>query len=99
RRRADQVLAFVREHGPVHPRNVAAHFAHGRVTNYWGGSSNATTPLLDGMPYRGMLRVARRDNGIRVYAVQQHPPRADDGKSRAAQAEAWLRLVASSDPP
>src|SRR3954470_128285 len=48
-RRAADVLAFVRERGPVHPREVDAHFAHGRVKNYWGGSSNASTHLLDAM--------------------------------------------------
>ena len=70
--RARAILGFVRERGEVHPRDVDAHFAHGRVTNYWGGSSNATTHLLEAMHYKGLLRVARRDNGIRVYAVQEH---------------------------
>ena len=37
------------------------HFSHGAVKNYWGGSSNATTHLLDAMHYRGLLRVARRE--------------------------------------
>src|SRR3954468_14409046 len=69
-RKAAEVLAFVRDHGPTHPRLVEAHFAHGRVTNYWGGSSNATTHLLDAMQYVGLLRVVRRDRGIRVYAAQ-----------------------------
>ena len=71
RRRAQAVLDFVRERGDAHPRDVDAHFAHGAVRNYWGGSSNATTHLLDGMHYRGLLRVARRDNGIRVYAARE----------------------------
>lgn len=72
-RRAREILAFVRERGQVHPREVDEHFAHGTVTNYWGGSSNATTHLLDGLHYRGLLRVLRRDGGIRVYAPA--PPR------------------------
>ena len=29
------------------------HFAHGTVTNYWGGSSSATTHLLEDMHYSG----------------------------------------------
>ncbi|HZW73390.1 MAG TPA: crosslink repair DNA glycosylase YcaQ family protein, partial [Caldimonas sp.] len=69
RRRARRLLEFVREHGEVHPREVDAHFSHGTVRNYWGGSSSATTHLLDAMHYRGMLRVARRENGIRIYAI------------------------------
>src|SRR5262245_52469652 len=45
------LLDFIRERGTAHPREVDEHFAHGRVTNYWGGSSNATTHLLDAMHY------------------------------------------------
>ncbi|HXN48726.1 MAG TPA: crosslink repair DNA glycosylase YcaQ family protein, partial [Bryobacteraceae bacterium] len=56
RKRAELLLEFVRERGSVHPREVDAYFSHGRVTNYWGGSSNATTHLLDAMHYRGLLR-------------------------------------------
>jgi uncharacterized protein YcaQ len=66
------LLDFVRERGAVHPREVNGHFAHGTVKNYWGGSSNATTHLLDAMHYRGLLRVARRENGIRIYTAHEH---------------------------
>ena len=64
------VLDFVRRRGTVHPREVDAYFAHGKVQNWFGGSSNASTQLLDVMHYRGLLRVARRDSGTRVYAVR-----------------------------
>jgi uncharacterized protein YcaQ len=74
RRRAEDLRAFIAEHGAVHPRQVDEHFAHGQVTNYWGGTSNASTHLLDAMHYRGQLRVVRRDNGIRIYGLQQHGP-------------------------
>jgi uncharacterized protein YcaQ len=53
----------------VHPREVDDHFSHGSVRNYWGGLSSATTHLLAAMHYRGMLRIVRRENGIRIYAV------------------------------
>ena len=66
RKKAHDLLAFVRERGVVHPREVDQHFAHGSVRNYWGGSSNATTQLLDAMHYRGLLRVVRREAGIRL---------------------------------
>jgi uncharacterized protein len=69
--KAHDVLAFVRERGEVHPREVDAHFAHGKVKNWFGGSTNASTQLLDGMHYRGMLRIARRDSGTRVYSVRE----------------------------
>jgi uncharacterized protein len=67
-RRAERILAFVRERGEVHPAEVDAAFKHGSQTNAWGGSSSATTQLLASMHYRGLLRVARRQNGIRIYA-------------------------------
>ena len=70
-RHVKSVLEFIRERGPVHPRQVDDHFSLGTVTNYWGGSSNATTHLLDAMHYRGLLRVVRREGGIRVYGVHE----------------------------
>ncbi|MGC4013330.1 MAG: crosslink repair DNA glycosylase YcaQ family protein [Luteolibacter sp.] len=98
-RKAAEVLAFVRERGVVHPREVEQHFAHGRVKNYWGGSSNASTHLLDGMHYRGMLRVKRRDNGTRVYEAVVHPP-ADDGPEESSRrAAALIDLVVRKYAP
>src|SRR5687767_4389902 len=47
--RAERLLEFVRDRGAVHPREVDEHFSHGTVENYWGGSSNATTHLLEAM--------------------------------------------------
>src|SRR6185437_1120627 len=52
-------------------REVDAHFAHGKVTNWFGGSSNASTQLLDVMHYRGLLRVARREGGTRLYVARR----------------------------
>jgi uncharacterized protein YcaQ len=89
--RAQAVLAFVRERGRVHPRDVQAHFSHGTVTNYWGGSSHATTHLLDALHYQGRLRVAGRDNGIRTYEIREHGPAA------AGSAERRRRLDALAD--
>jgi uncharacterized protein len=93
RRRVRQLLAFVRERGPVHPREVDAHFSHGTVTNYWGGSSSATTHLLDAMHYRGLLRVVRRDRGIRVYATHQHGPEPADTTSRQTRLDALIDVA------
>ncbi|MFO1271824.1 MAG: crosslink repair DNA glycosylase YcaQ family protein [Rubrivivax sp.] len=69
--KAHAVLEFVRERGVVHPREVDEQFAHGRVRNWFGGSSRASTQLLDGMHYRGLLRVARREGGVRLYAARE----------------------------
>jgi uncharacterized protein len=92
-KRAQLLLEFVRERGAVHPREVDEHFSHGTVTNYWGGSSNATTHLLDAMHYRGLLRVARRKNGIRIYMAHQHEPAPTDASERRARIDALVDVV------
>jgi uncharacterized protein YcaQ len=73
-RHVTSLLEFIRNRGPVHPRQVDEHFSLGTVTNYWGRSSSATTHLLDAMHYRGLLRVVRRDAGVRVYGVREPAP-------------------------
>jgi uncharacterized protein YcaQ len=77
--KAAAVLEFVRERGAAHPREVDEHFSHGKVTNWFGGSSNASTQLLDQMRYRGLLRVVRRESGIRLYAARDLTPSAQPG--------------------
>ncbi len=77
-RQAHAVLEYVRACGVVHPKDVDAEFAHGKTVNWFGGSSNASTQLLDGMHYRGLLRVARREGGIRLYAAREATPAPDD---------------------
>jgi uncharacterized protein len=84
---AHEVLDFVREHGSVHPREVDAHFQHGKTRNWFGGTSNASTQLLDGMHYRGLVRIARREGGVRVYAAaDQHVGVEADGVNAAMDA-------------
>jgi uncharacterized protein YcaQ len=90
RKRAELVLQFVRERGTVHPREVDDHFSHGTVRNYWGGSSNATTHLMDAMHYRGLLRVKRRDAGVRVYTAHEHAPGPADPAERRARLDALV---------
>lgn len=71
-----RVLDVVREFGAIHPRALEQHFGKARVINAWGGYSKATTEALDGLHYRGLLRIVRRENGIRVFEAQ--PPSAAD---------------------
>jgi len=63
-----QVLKVVQTHNEIHPRELEQYFGNERVVNAWGGNSKATTAVLDSLQYRGLLRVARREKGIRVYA-------------------------------
>ena len=89
----------MRQRGVAHPREVDDHFSHGKVRNYWGGSSNATTHLLAAMHYRGMLRVARRDGGIRIYAPQDHGSEPPGAGERRARVDALVDVAAGLYAP
>jgi uncharacterized protein YcaQ len=94
--RAQEVLAFVRQNGRTHPKDVRAHFDHGRIKR-WGGNLNASTHLLDGLHYRGLLRVTRREAGTRVYQAIEPPPQddspAENNEARFARAGQLLDMV------
>jgi uncharacterized protein YcaQ len=64
---ARRVFEFVAETGPTHPKTLLSEFGRRRVTNAWGGQSHSTTRILEDLHFRGFLRVARREKGIRVY--------------------------------
>lgn len=99
KKRAKLLLEFVCEREVVHPREVDEHFAHGRVTNYWGGSSNATTHLLDEMHYLGLLRIVRREKGIRIYAAHRHESARTGAAERRARIDALVDLVVNIYAP
>ncbi len=59
----------------------------------WGGDLNASTHLLEGLHYCGLLRVARREAGTRVYQVIEQPPQEDSSQTRLARAGQLLDMV------
>src|SRR5581483_1027068 len=87
------LLKFVRKHGEARPRDVDRYFSHGSVRNYWGGVSNATTHLLAAMHYRGLLRVARRERGVRVYAEQPYAIESADAAERRARLDVLIDVA------
>jgi uncharacterized protein YcaQ len=89
-RRAVQLLEFARAAGRAHPREIQAAFPWGRTRNAWGGQSHASTRLLDAMHYRGLLRVQRREAGLRVY---EPVLREADGRDPQHKAEALVDLA------
>jgi uncharacterized protein YcaQ len=90
--RAQEVLAFVRQQGHVRPKDVQAHFDHGRIKR-WGGNLNASTHLLEGLHYRGLLRVARREAGTRVYQAIEYAAQDNSPEARVARAGQLLDMV------
>src|SRR5215469_5321338 len=78
---AEEVLAFVRQHGHTYPRDVQAHFDHGRIRR-WGADLNVSSHLLEGLHYRGLLRVARREAGSRIYQTIEDRAHEDSREIR-----------------
>lgn len=61
-----RLLEAVQGLGAAHPADLQAEFG-GRAVNAWGGYSSVAQLALERLHRRGLLRVARREKGIRVY--------------------------------
>lgn len=61
-----RLLEAVQRLGAAHPGELQAEFG-GRGVNAWGGYSSIAQLALERLHRRGLLRVARRERGIRVY--------------------------------
>jgi uncharacterized protein YcaQ len=90
--RAEEVLAFVRQHGCTSAKDVQYQFNHGRMKR-WGGDLNVSLHLLEGLHYRGLLRVARREAGIRLYEAIHPTPQNDDPEARLTRAGQLLDIL------
>jgi uncharacterized protein YcaQ len=64
-----RVLQAVEDAGVVHPRWLDEQFGVKRQRNAWGGFSRATKRALERLHHRGLVRVARREQGVRLYEV------------------------------
>jgi uncharacterized protein len=62
-----QILDIVSAHRRIHPRELERYLGREREINAWGGYSKVTTRTLERLHYRGLLRVAGRAQGIRLY--------------------------------
>jgi len=89
---AEEVLAFVRRHGHTYPSDVQAHFDHGRIKR-WGADLNLSNHLLEGLHYRGLLRVVRRAAGTRVYEAAEYPAQEDSPEARLVRASHLLDIL------
>jgi uncharacterized protein len=96
----DRVLEFVKGNGATHPKMLETHFGKLSVSNNWGGTSQSTTRALDALHYRGLVRVARRDNGIKVYEAATHlEPMFAQPLEPEVQARGLLDLILSVYAP
>lgn len=90
--RAQEVLAYVRERGHTYSKDVQAHFNHGRIRR-WGADLNISNHLLEGLHYRGLLRVTRREAGTRVYEAVEYPLQDDSPDARLTRAGQFLDVL------
>ena len=88
-RLASRVFAHVQANGETHPRDLVALGNH-RTTSGWGNDSTATTRVLEALHFRGKLRVTRRVNGVKLYALADPPP---EPQAPAVRADAIFRLL------
>lgn len=68
-----KVIETVKRIGPAHPTKIQAHCGKQTVRNAWGGQSQLAKRALEKAHHHGFLRVAHRENGIRIYeAAPEH---------------------------
>lgn len=92
------VLRLVARLGTAHPRVVEKELGGPRCENGWGGQSSETTMMLEALHMQGLLRVARREAGQRVYecVTTEHRGRP---LSALARAEGLCLLLTSLYAP
>ena len=65
-----RVLQFAHEHGgEVQPKILNARMGSKSVTNAWGGQGQEGTHIVQRMHSAGLLRIVRREKGVRVYGL------------------------------
>jgi uncharacterized protein len=95
---AAEVLAFVQSRGPTHPAALAERFGREREVNGWGGLSKATTRALYRLQHHGLLRVLRRDSGVRVYEAVPASERAHTDAERIEKITLLLARILAPVP-
>jgi len=93
-----RILEFVQRNGSTHPDELARRFGPRRRTNVWGGQSRATTYALMRLHYNGLLRIARRDAGVRVYEASPEPKIALPAEERLARVVMLVARIFSPFP-
>jgi uncharacterized protein YcaQ len=77
-----RVLEAVSLRRHLHPRELEAILGKDREVNAWGGYSKSTTRSLERLHYLGLIRIAGREKGIRLYERALLNPQLLDGEER-----------------
>jgi uncharacterized protein YcaQ len=92
----ERVLAIVAEHKRIHPRELESYLGREREINAWGGYSKVTTRILEALHYRGLLRIAGRAQGIRLYeTTKKIEDELGDASDRATRLHSLVLRIAS----
>lgn len=62
-----ELFKLIERYGPMHPKELEGYVGGKRAQNCWGGFSRTTKLAMESLHERGVLRIARRDKGIRIY--------------------------------
>jgi uncharacterized protein YcaQ len=62
-----RVLDIVSRNKHLHPRDLEVSLGRDRETNAWGGYSKSTTRSLQKLHYLGLIRIAGREKGVKLY--------------------------------
>jgi uncharacterized protein YcaQ len=62
-----RVLDIVSSNKHLHPRELELSLGKERETNAWGGYSKSTTRSLEKLHYLGLIRIAGREKGVKLY--------------------------------
>jgi uncharacterized protein YcaQ len=77
-----KILRAVHRQGIIHPKQLVQLFGSERSTNNWGGYSRVTKLALEDLHERGLVRIAGRENGIRIYQAAFPPSERLSEKER-----------------
>ena len=77
-----KVLDVVHRLGDIHPGTLERHLGKRRTINAWGGYSKATTHALEWLHWRGLIRIVRRERGVRVYQKAKDLAQSVDASER-----------------
>lgn len=95
------ILDYLRANGASHPRAIeqglAARHPRAAIVNAWGGTSIATTRMLEVLHYRGLLHIVRREQGVRVYQLAE--PVTSDRLSPQRRADGLIELLLGQYAP
>jgi uncharacterized protein YcaQ len=90
----------VGQNGRLSSHDARTQLGRERVTNAWGGISAASTRALEALHHRGLLRVAYRHNGTKVYEERRIEPQELSPDERLTHVTLLLaRLLAPVPEP